>query len=171
MARNLTAWKLLEDMMLELKVAGISVPAKTIEELRTAKSMLKLGCMPQGGDAVQKAEELLANVEAYVATEGQRVFGEAKVDEWLRRLEEANLEVCAEPHTSEIGELVTGVPRELKWIRIVATGHLSAEKVGTLAAEYNMQVKAQDDGKLVVCGSAENLKAFVKHMATLKLKP
>ncbi len=72
MARSLTAWKLLEDMILELKVAGVEVPAKTVEDLRTAKSMLKLGCMPQGGDAVQKAEELLANVEAYVATEGQR---------------------------------------------------------------------------------------------------
>ena len=38
------------------------------------------------GDVLQKAEEYLANVEAYVITEGQTVFGAAKVDEWLRRL-------------------------------------------------------------------------------------
>lgn len=162
MARSLTAWKLLEDMILELKVAGAEVPAKTVEDLRTAKSMLKLGCMPQGGDAVQKAEELLANVEAYVATEGQRVFGEAKVDEWLRKLEEANLEVCAEPHIAEEGKYVTGVPRDQKWVRIEPIDDLPANRINALAAEEKLEIKTQKDGKILVQGAAENIKNLIK---------
>ena len=171
MVRSLAAWKLIEDMMLELKVAGVEIPAKNVEDLRTAKSLLKLGCMPQGGDAVQKAEELLADVEAYVATEGQRVFGEVKVYGWLRKLEEANLEVCAEPHIAEEGKFVTGIPCGVKWVRIEATGDLSSEKVGKLAKKFSLQVKAQNNSKLVVYGSPKDLKAFVKRMAAEKLKP
>ncbi len=171
MARNLTAWKLLEDMMLELKKTGVQIPAKTVEDLRTAKSMLKLGCMPGGGDAVQKAEELMSNVEAFVATEGQTVFGSDHVDGWLRKLEEANLEVCAEPHAEAEGKYVVGVPRNQKWVRIECSGGLTVEKVGELAEAYDMAVKPQADGKLLVSGSVENLKAFVKQMAAEKLKP
>ncbi len=164
MARNLTAWKLLEDMMLELKKSGVSVPAKTVDDLRTAKSMLKLGCMPQGGDAIQKAEELLANVEAYVATEGQRVFGEAKVDAWLKNLEEANLEVCAEPHAAEEGKYVTGVRRDQKWVRIEPIDDLPVERINALAAEEKLEIKPQKDGKILVQGSAENIKRLIKKM-------
>jgi hypothetical protein len=171
MGRNMTSWKLLEDMMLELKKAGIEVPPKVIEDLRGAKSMLKLACTEGShGDAVQKAEEYLANVEAYVVTEGQNVFGEEKVDGWLRQLEEANIEVCAEPRRAE-DKFVTGVPRDQKWVRVEPLGEWTKEKIVHLAQENNLQVKPQTDGKLVVYGQPENLKAFVKKMAAQKTKP
>jgi hypothetical protein len=170
LGRNLASWKLLEDMMLELKVAGVEVPAKTVDDLRTAKSMLQLGCMPQSGDAVQKAEELMANVEAFLATESQRAFGEAKADGWLEKLEEANSEICSEPDVEE-EKFVTGVPRDMKWVRIETKGDLTTDIVGQLATDYETQVKVQPDGKLVVYGSLDNLKAFIKRIAAEKLKP
>ncbi|MGD6807881.1 MAG: DUF2096 family protein [Candidatus Bathyarchaeia archaeon] len=169
MARNLTSWKLLEDMMLELKKAGVVIPAKTIEDLRSAKSLIKLSCMPNSGDAIQKAEEYLANVEAFVMTEGQKAFGEERVDGWLRQLEEANIEVCAEAVTVE-EKYVVGMPRDQKWVRVEPIGELTAEKIGQIAKEQNMQVKNQKDGKLVVYGRPENLKAFLKKMTTEKYK-
>jgi len=167
MARNLASWKLLEDMMLELKKSGVQIPAKTVEDLRSAKSLLKLACMPNSGDAVQRAEEYLANVEAFVVTEGQKAFGEERVDGWLRQLEDANVEVCAETQPAE-DKFVVGVPRDQKWVRIEPTGDLTAEKIGALATEHGMQVKPEKSGKLVVCGQPENLKAFVRKMAAEK---
>ncbi len=170
MGRNTESWKLLEDMVLELKKSGVEIPAKIIEDLRSAKSMLKLSCMPGSGDAVQKAEEYLTNVEAYVMTEGQNVFGSEKVDGWLRQLEEATVEVCAEPKAAQ-DKFVTGVPRDQKWVRIEPIGDLTAEKIEQTAKEQNLQVKLQADGKLVVYGQPENLKALLKKMATEKTKP
>jgi hypothetical protein len=167
MGRNLASWNLLEGMMLELKKSGVIIPDKVIEDLRSAKSMLKLGCMPGSGDAIQKAEELMGNVEAFVVTEGQKVFGEEKVDAWLRALEDANVEVCQPTGKSATAEdkFVTGVPRDQKWVRIEPMGDITTEKVEQIAKEQNLQVKTQLDGKLVVYGQLENIKAFLKSMA------
>jgi hypothetical protein len=170
MSRNMASWKLLEDMMLELKKSGIAIPSKVIEDLRGAKSMLKLSCMEGSqGDAMQKVEEYLANVEAYVVTEGQKAFGDEKVDCWLRRLEEANVEVCGEPSSVQ-NKFVTGVPRDQKWVRVEPLGEWTAEKIRKIAEEHNLQVKLQPDGKIVVYGQPENLKAFLKRMAAEKAK-
>ncbi len=169
MGHNLASWKLLEDMMLELKKSGATIPAKVVEDLRSAKSMIQLTYTEGShGDALQKAEEYLANVEAYVVTEGQMVFGSEKVDGWLRRLEEANAEVCEE--SAVVDKFVTGVPRDQKWVRIEPMGAITVEKVSLVAKENGMQVKTQPDGKLVVYGQPENLKAFLKKMAAEKPK-
>jgi hypothetical protein len=154
-------------MMLELKKSGVTIPSKVVEDLRSAKSMIQL-TKTEGshGDSLQKAEEYLANVEAYVVTEGQQVFGSEKVDGWLRRLEEANAEIRED--TGVCDKFVTGVPRDQKWVRVEPMGDLSADKVQKLAVKHGMQVKAQADGKLVVYGSAENLKLFLKALAPEK---
>lgn len=170
MGHNLASWKLLEDMMLELKKSGVTIPSKVVEDLRSAKSMIQLTNTEGGshGDALQKAEEYLANVEAYVMTEGQQVFGSEKVDGWLLRLEEANAKACMDEVVC--CKFVTGVPRDQKWVRVEPMGDLTAEKVQKLAVEHALQVKTQADGRLVVYGSAENLKAFLKAMVPEKTK-
>ncbi len=169
MGRNLASWKLLEDMLLELKRSGTTIPSKVIEDLRAAKSMIKLSCMEGSGDAIQKAEELMGNVEAFVVTEGQKVFGEERGDGWLRQLEETNAEVCETPAPAE-NKFVVGVPRDQKWVRVEPTGDLTEEKIVQIAVEQNMQVKLQGDGKLLVYGQPENLRAFLKKMVPQKPK-
>ena len=170
MGYNLESWKLLEDMILELKKSDIEIPEKIIEDLRSAKSLIKLSCMPNSGDATQKAEEYLANVEAFVITWGQKTFGEERVDDWLRQLENANVKVCTEFSLAE-DKFVIGVPRDQKWVRIEPSGDLTQEKIGQLAKEHNLQMKTDKTGKIVVCGQQEDLKACLKKMATEKLKP
>lgn len=164
MGHNLASWKLLEDMMLELKKAGATIPAKVVEDLRSAKSMIQLTYTEGShGDALQKAEEYLANIEAYVVTEGQKVFGSEKVDGWLRRLEEANAQVSEDSAVSD--KFVAGVPRNMRFVRVEPMGDITAEKVMAMAEAYGMQVKNQPDGKLVVYGCPDNLRAFLKSMA------
>ncbi len=99
MGHNMASWKVLEGMLIDLEKKGVIIPENILADLRSAKSMIKLHCTQAigAGDALQKAEELSANVEAYLAEEAQKIFGSEKVDAWLRRLEEANAEICEEP--------------------------------------------------------------------------
>jgi hypothetical protein len=162
LGHNMASWRALDEMLIELRKKGVDIPANIVEDLRASKSMLKLSSLKGSGDAVMKAEELMANVEAYVMNEGQTVFGEAYVDNWLQRLEEAS----TQPHeeAAEEDKFVTGVPRDQKWVRIEPSADLNAEKVTALAVEFNLQVKSQKDGKLLVHGQPDNLKAFFKKM-------
>ena len=76
MGHNMATWKLLENMMIELKKKGLTIPSNVMEDLRAAKSMIKLSCMPATveGEAIQKAEEYAANVEAYLINQAQETF-------------------------------------------------------------------------------------------------
>jgi len=152
-------------MMLELKKKGVSIPANVMEDLRAAKSMIKLSCMENShGEAIQKAEEYTANVEAYLVTEGQKIVGSETVDKWLRRLEEANTEVCEE--TAEENKFVTGVPRDQKWVRVEPINSVPTERILQIAKAQNLAVNPQKDGRLVVYGQPEGIKEFLKKMTT-----
>ena len=160
----MASWKLLEDMLIALKKQGLTIPANVMEDLRAAKSMIKLSCMEgtRGGDAIQKAEEYTANVEAYLVTEAQKTFGAEIVDQWFRRLEEANAEICEEK--TEESKFVTGVPRDQKWVRVEPINNLPTELIQQFANEQNLQVKPQKDGRLLVYGQPECIKEFLKKM-------
>jgi hypothetical protein len=162
MGHNMATWKLLENMVIELKKKGASIPPNVMEDLRAAKSMIQLSCMKGSGDAIQKAEEFLANVEAYVINQAQTTFDSETADQWLRRLEEANAEVCEE--TNAENTYVTGVPRDQKWVRVEPINNLPTERIQKLAEEQNLQVKTQKDGRLIVYGQPECIKEFLKKM-------
>ncbi len=139
MGHNMAYWKLLEEMTIELKKKGVVIPENILGDLRSAKSMIKLHCtQAQGaGDVIQKAEELTANLEAYLVTEGQKCLGSEKIDLWLSRLEEANAEVCEEVATEN--KFVTGVPRDQKWVRVEPVNSLSVERMGQIACALKLR--------------------------------
>lgn len=169
MGHNMATWKILEDMMLELRKKGVNIPPSIIEDFRSAKLMINLTCMEAGkGEAVQKAEEYLANVEVYLVTEAQKTLGSETVDQWLRRLEEANVETCEE--TKEENKFVMGVPRDQKWIRVEPISNLPTERIQQIAKEQNLSVNPQNDGRLVVYGKPEDIKEFLKKMTAEAVK-
>lgn len=167
MGQNMAAWKLHEDMMIELRKKNVTIPLNIMDDLRAAKLMIQLSDM-EGirGESMQKVEEYLGNVEAYLITEGQKVLGMEKVDEWLRRLEEVSCEICAEPSVKkpEENKFVVGVPRDQKWVRVEPISTITAEKIEQLAKEQTLSVTKQNDGRLMVYGNPENLKEFLKKM-------
>ena len=164
MGHNMASWKVLEEMLIDLEKKNIVIPENILSDLRSAKSMIKLHCTSAkgAGDALQKAEELSANVEAYLAEEAQKIFGSKHVDAWLRRLEEANAQVCEESIIEN--KFVTGVPRDQKWVRVEPIKALPAARIVQIAEEQSLQVKTEADGRLVVYGQPEGIKAFVKKM-------
>ena len=70
-----------------------------------------------------------------------------------------------EPKGESESTLITGIPRDQKWIRVEPMPNLSAEKLTVIAKENSLSVNQQKDGRLVVYGQQEGIKTFLKQMA------
>jgi hypothetical protein len=165
-------WKVLEEIIIELRKKGVETPQSVMSDLKSAKVLMNvLGVSERDrGEAVPKIEQYLGSVEAYLVTEAQKTFPPARIDAWLRRIEEASCDTCqtcgvaTEKTEKAEAKFVTGVPRDQKWIRVEPLTSLPAEKLKQLAEETSLSFREEKDGHLVVHGSAENIKNFVKIM-------
>jgi hypothetical protein len=161
---HLAVWKVLEEMIIEFRKKGLPIPATVMNDLKSARTMIKIMSVDESrSETIQKAEEYLGNVEAYLVTEAQKKLAPGYIDEWLRRLEEASCETCAEIGEEE-SKFISGLPRDQKWIRVQPLVSLPLEKLKQLAKETNLSTSVQKDGRLLVHGKAEDIKEFVKKM-------
>ncbi|MEM3622416.1 MAG: DUF2096 family protein [Candidatus Bathyarchaeia archaeon] len=160
----LAVWKVLEEMILEFRKKSITIPTEVMDNLKSARTMIKiLKADPSRGETMQKIEEYLNNVESYLISEGQKNFGVEYVDKWLKRLDEASMRIP--DLEEEETRFVPGLPREQKWIRVKPSAELPIEKLKLLAKESNLLYELQSDGCLLVYGEDVCLKEFVKKMA------
>jgi hypothetical protein len=162
-------WRILEDIIIELRKKGVTIPPNVMTDLKSAKLMINIS-QAEGstGEVTQKVEEYLANVEGYLINEAQKTFGSERVDEWLRRLEAAICEVCEVKEQED--KFILGVPRGQKWIRVEPIQSLPPERLKQLAQELNLTVNPQNDGRLVVYGQPEGIKEFLKKMTAEAIK-
>jgi hypothetical protein len=162
-------WRILEDIIIELRKKGVTIPPNVMTDLKSAKLMINIS-QAEGstGEVTQKVEEYLANVEGYLITEAEKTFGSERVDEWLRRLEAAICEVCEVKEQED--KFILGVPRGQKWIRVEPIQSLRSERLKQLAQELNLTVNPQKDGRLVVYGQPEDIKEFLKRMTAEAIK-
>ncbi|MEM3696792.1 MAG: DUF2096 family protein [Candidatus Bathyarchaeia archaeon] len=160
----MAVWKVLEEMILEFRKKSIKIPAEIMDNLKSARTMIKiLKADPSRGETMQKIEEYLSNVESYLISEGQKNFGVEYVNKWLKRLDEASMRIP--DLEEEETRFVPGLPREQKWIRVKPSAELPLEKLKMLAKESNLSWELQSDGCLLVYGEDVYLKEFVKKMA------
>jgi len=160
----LAVWKVLEAMAADFKKKGATVPTYIINDLKSARTTIKIvKTDPSCGENAQKIDEYLTNVESFLVSEGQRMFGQGYVDTWLHLLAEAGRKIVDEEE--EETRFVSGMSGERKWIRLAPTNELSLERLKVLARESNLSCKVQNDEHLVVFGSDAILKDFVKKIA------
>jgi hypothetical protein len=158
-------WKVLEDMMVELRRKGVKIPPTVINDLRSAKLMIKIAeAGDSRGEATLKLEEILGSVESYLVTEAQNILSAQAVDEWLRRLDEASIPTCETKGEKE-STFINGVPRDQKWLRVEPMPNLPTEWLKQIAKENNLSANQQKDGRLLVYGQQEDIKAFIRKMA------
>jgi hypothetical protein len=159
----LAVWKVLEEIITDFRKRGKIVPAEILSDLKSAKILINvLEADPSCVDTSQKIEEYLLNVESYLVSEGQKMFGTEYVEEWLKRLDEASKKSFEEKET----RFIPGIPREHKWIRVKPSPELPIEKLKVLADASRLSYTVQNDGCLLVYGREEDIKAFVKKMGT-----
>jgi hypothetical protein len=166
------AWKILEEIIVELRKKGVETPPNVMNDLKSAKILINVLNMSEQdrGEAAIKIEQYLGSVEAYLVTEAQKTFPPERIDAWLRRLETATCDTCqtcsVPTKTTEKAEktFITGVPRNQKWIRVNPLPNLNAQKLKQLTKETNLSFREEKDGHLIVHGTPENIKNFVKKM-------
>lgn len=154
-------WKILEDLMIELKKKGATIPPTVINDLRSAKLMIKISESADNTGALsQKVDEYLGNIESSLITEAQKILGTEIIDRWLKLLEDATAQISDEK--IEENKFITNVPRDQKWIRIEPISNLSTARIEQIAKESDLSVNPQKDGRLVVYGQQEGIRDFLK---------
>jgi hypothetical protein len=109
-----------------------------------------------------KLKEILGGIESELISEASAVFSPKEIDESLKRLEEASITTC-EPELGQAKDkLITGIPRDQKWVRVEPSGNLTSEKIKQMATENQLLIKPQKDNRILVYGQQDALKEFLK---------
>jgi hypothetical protein len=161
---HLNAWKILEELIADFRRRGAIVPAEIMRDLKSARTLINVFKVdPSNIDTSQKIDEYLLNVESYLVSEGQRMFGTEYAEKWLRRLDEARKTSPDKEETET--KFVPGVVRGHTWIRIKPSAELPIERLETLAEQCRLSFNVQDDGYLLVYGEDGGIKEFIKKTA------
>jgi len=163
-------WKILEQLMLDMRKKGVSLPPSLIKDLRNAKLMQKIWESSEAkGETSMEVDEYFGNVESILLTEAQKTLGFEYADGWLRRIDEANMECEACKSSSEkekSDKFISGVPRDQKWVRVEPDKKLTPEKITEVAVNSNLAIVKQENGRLVVYGQQANIQVFLKKMTS-----
>ncbi|MEM2342010.1 MAG: DUF2096 family protein [Candidatus Bathyarchaeia archaeon] len=158
-------WRILSDVITDLRGGGEIVPPKIINDLRSAKVMLEIIKVNSSHpENISRLEECLSNVETYVLSVAKSKFGEEYVNNILRRLcelevERAEFEIQVRFHPN--------LPRGEKWVRIQPTGAVTFKDIEESAKRFGLKFRVERDGYVLVYGEDEKLKSFVKRLAEI----
>jgi hypothetical protein len=159
--------KILEELIIDLRKKGLSIPPNVMSDLKSARTLMKVMNVSKTdvGETAPKIDEYLSSTEAYLVTEAGKFFPPEKIDAWLKKLELASCDTCVNiVEAKEESRFMTGVPRDQKWVRIEPIASLPTEKLKQMATETNLHFREDGDGHLIVFGSQEEIKKFVKNM-------
>jgi hypothetical protein len=165
---HLAKSRLLEEIIIELRRKGLSIPAKVMSDLKSARTLMKINETDSRGRAETepKIDIYIGNVEAYVVLEASKFFSTEKVEEWLTALDIATCDSCVNvEEQKEEMRMIPGVPRDQKWIRAEPIESLPIEKLEQMAKEDGLCYRREKDGRLVLYGADKAVKGFIKKIS------
>ena len=163
----LDAWKVVEEMIVDLKGKGILISSDTMTELQSAKTLAHVLEAGTGqADVSQEIDKCFFNVESYIMSKGQMVFEPEYVEKWFTRLDQAKK---APEETKDEPKLLPNIPRGAKWIRINPST-LSVDESKKFADELHLSCIVQNEGFLLVHGEDAQLRELVRKMAANNAK-
>ncbi len=158
---SMAVWKVLEEMVIELRKKPDIIPSKILNDLKSAKVLLEITDREEKKqeETTLKIEHYLENIEIYIFNEIQKKFETKIVKEWLNRLGEARRKII---QIKEENKFISGVPRDQKWIRVKPISELPKEMLEKIAEDENLIVSSDKDGKITIYGETENIQKFIK---------
>ncbi|UCE96640.1 MAG: DUF2096 family protein [Candidatus Bathyarchaeota archaeon] len=158
-------WKTLESLIAELKKKQVQIPDEVMKSLRSAKTMIKVYEADQSHwESLPTIENYLFIVESGLINLAGEKFGQAFTERWVERLEKARKE--EEPKSkASASQFIPGLPKTDHWVRVLPSEDILKENVEKLAEELGLSHRMQQDGHILVYGSTEKVKNFVKKMA------
>ena len=155
-------WRVLDDLLTELRQKGEMIPADVMSDLHSAKTMIQiLKADPSHAENVPRVETYLKNVEFGLLCVAQERFGTKFAERWMKKLAEARKEVCGEVASTRF---VPGIPRGEQWVRVQVSKETPRKDVERLAKESELSHKIHDDGYVLVWGKNERIKSFVENL-------
>jgi hypothetical protein len=157
--------RILEDIIIEIRKTGRDIPLNVLNDLKSARTLIKIqGTDSKGaGETEPRIDQYLSKAEAYLITEAEKSVAPEKVQKWLTALDLASCDTCVKViETKEEMRFIPGVPRDQKWIRVEPVGNLPLEKLEQFASEAKLGSRRDSDGHLIVFGSGEAVKGFIK---------
>ncbi len=162
------AWKVLADLVIELRRSGETIPTNVMNDLRSARTMIQiLKADPSHVESLPRIEMYMESVESYLIFTMNRRFGSDHADQWIKKLEDARR--ASEKKEEVTSRFVPGLPRGKHWVRVQISEGLTKGDIKRLAKENKLYSKMQKNGYMLVHGDVEKVKVFVKKMAE-KLK-
>lgn len=163
---NEEVWKTLNDLIMEFRKKGGIIPPEVIADLRAAKTLMHvLKADPSKIESVPTIDMYLNNVESHLIFMAQAKFGTEFVNHWVRKLRAAREKPDVEVQAEASSKFVPGLPRGQRWVRVQVTTETPKEEIEELAKKSGLTCKMQDDGYMLVYGSDEKLKDFIKRTA------
>ena len=158
-------WKTLETLIAEFRKKQVTIPLEIMTSLRSAKTMINVyNADPSYLEPSPTIENYLIDVESNLINMAKEKFGQSCIRHWLKKLEDARKE--AEPKAqSTTSRFISGLPKGEHWIRVLPSDNILKEDVEKLAGELGLSCKMQKDGYMLVYGTKEKVKVFVKKMA------
>ncbi|PVX23893.1 MAG: hypothetical protein CW691_09420 [Candidatus Bathyarchaeum sp.] len=157
-------WKILADLLIELQKMGEKVPVDVMTDLRSAKTIIQvLKADPTHTESISRVDTYLRSVESYTIFTAEKM-GTKTAKEWLRKLEPKQIAENKEK-SETVSRFIPGVPRDTNWMRIQISEDTPQEDVKKLVKENRLACKTQENGYILVYGSEDDIKSFVKKMA------
>ncbi len=158
-------WKLMADLIRDLKRRGESIPPKIMNDLRSAKTMMEIAKIDRSNpNVIMRIEEYLRNLESYLLPIAREKLGQAYVDLLMEKIAEAQRSTFT-PKREEEKRFPVGVPRDKHWIRIKPTEETPLSLIRQISEEMGLKHELQKDGYVLVYGEKEQIKKFVKRTA------
>jgi len=158
---SMAVWKVLEEMVIELRKKPGIIPSKILNDLKSAKVLLEITDREEKKqeETTLKIEHYLENIEIYIFNEIQKKFEPKIVKEWLNRLGEARRKII---QIKEENKFISGVPRDQKWIRVKPISELPKEMLEKIAEDEKLMLSSIKDGKITIYGETKNIQNFIK---------
>ena len=158
------AWKVLADLIVELRKKGEVIPANVMNDLKSAKTMIQVYKADITHiENIPQIEKYLESVESYLFSVTEEKYGAKFFEEWMEKLSQARRKV--EETEETVSKFVPGLPRGKHWVRIQISKDTPRKEIERLAKEEKLSCKMQKNGYMLVYGDIESIKSFVKTLA------
>ena len=158
-------WQILEELTLEYKRRGKTVPQEIIDDLKSAKTMIAVYERdPSYPENVLQVESLLGKIEANLLYIAEADFGRAFADGYQKRILDARL-VTQEKKTAPPSRFIPGIPSGEHWIRFKPTDAAERRDVEELARSLGLSSRLERNGSLILHGDEKKIKDLVQKIA------
>ena len=157
-------WKVLSDLVTELRRRDEAIPPEVMEDLRSAKTMIQiLKADPARTETLTRIETYLEKVESRLFYIAREKIGPENAEQWMQKLAKARRKIHEE--VTPPPRFVPALPRDKHWVRIQVSEDTPREDAERLAEGTGLSYRMQENGYLLVYGDEKGIKSFVKKMA------